>query len=143
GEYALVLVNSMVRHEFATDDDYNQRRKSCESVAKMLNESYGKIPSLRYATKDQLEGVRAWLNPVDAQRAEYVLEENERVLQVVNALEEREMGILSDVYYQAQKGMKEKYEITVPEIDFLADFVNSHRFGLASRRMGGGFGGCT
>ena len=39
--------------------------------------------------------------------------------------------------------MKNLYQITTPEIDFLADFINNYPGALGARMMGGGFGGCT
>jgi galactokinase len=39
--------------------------------------------------------------------------------------------------------MRFEYEITCPEIDFLADFANGHAGIIGARMMGGGFGGCT
>ncbi|MEQ8238656.1 MAG: galactokinase, partial [Cyclobacteriaceae bacterium] len=36
-----------------------------------------------------------------------------------------------------------EYEITCPEIDFMAAFANDRTDVLGARMMGGGFGGCT
>lgn len=138
GDYTLFLVNSRQTHEFATENEYNNRRASCETVAGILG-----VQSLRDADKAMLEEHRTEIDPVDFQRAEYVLEENLRVMRMVAALREGKLEEVGQVLREGQQGMKDKYQITTQEIDFLADFVNDFPGALGARMMGGGFGGCT
>lgn len=142
-QYSMFLINSMVEHEFATDSAYNQRRASCEKVASIINSKYGNIDSLREVSMTQLQDCKDQINDVDYKRAEYVIEENHRVLSLVKDLKDGNLSNLGLIFKEAQIGMRDKYQITIPEIDFLVDQITSHEDCLGARMMGGGFGGCT
>ena len=45
--------------------------------------------------------------------------------------------------YKSHHGLKELYEVSCEELDFLVDFSSSYNEVIGSRMMGGGFGGCT
>ena len=40
-------------------------------------------------------------------------------------------------------GLKNLYEVSCPELDFLVEFSKGYNAIIGSRMMGGGFGGCT
>ena len=79
--YKLVLLNSRVKHQL-TGSPYNDRRASCERVAKVLGQEF-----LRGATMDQLEAIKDQISEEDYLRARYVIGEERRVLDVCDALE--------------------------------------------------------
>lgn len=138
GNYTLFLINSQQTHEFATENEYNVRRSSCEKVAGILG-----LKSLRDADESLLELHKDEIDPESYMRALYVIEENKRVLSLVGALREGKLDLVGSILKNAQEGMKNLYQITTPEIDFLADFINTYPGALGARMMGGGFGGCT
>ena len=45
--------------------------------------------------------------------------------------------------YQSHAGLKDLYEVSCNELDYLVDLTKAHDHILGSRMMGGGFGGCT
>ncbi|MFT3681217.1 MAG: hypothetical protein QM791_13155 [Ferruginibacter sp.] len=45
--------------------------------------------------------------------------------------------------FASHEGLSKLYEVSCPELDFLADIVRANPFVLGARMMGGGFGGCT
>ena len=45
--------------------------------------------------------------------------------------------------YKSHEGLKNLYEVSCKELDFLVDHSKKHNYVLGSRMMGGGFGGCT
>jgi galactokinase len=143
GPYAMFLINSMQTHEFATESEYNNRRASCESVVAIIQNKYPEIKSLRDVTKQMLTEHQAQIDEISYQRAFYIIEENERVFRLVAALKENRLEELGVVLREAHDGMKNLYEITTPEIDFLVDYINNYPGNLGARMMGGGFGGCT
>ena len=73
----------------------------------------------------------------------YVIAENNRVHEMTAALRNSDMAKVGSILKAAHAGMKDLYEITTPEIDFLVDFVNHAEGAIGARMMGGGFGGCT
>lgn len=138
----LVLLNSNVHHNLA-DSAYNKRREECETGVTVLQSIQPNIGSLRDADLSLLNQVKDQMSDTVYRRCKYVIEENMRVQQMALALESGDVNVVGDILKKAQKGMESEYEITCPEIDFLAQFANNYSGVLGSRMMGGGFGGCT
>ena len=134
--YKLVLLDTVVKHELASSA-YNKRRESCENVARAIG-----VEFLRDTTLDQLNAVKGKVSDEDYMRAEYVIEENQRVLDVCDALEKGDYETVGKKMYETHEGMSKLYEVSCEELDFLNDMA--HEYGVTgSRVMGGGFGGCT
>lgn len=134
--YKLVLVDSVVKHELV-DSPYNKRRESCERVAAKLG-----IETLRDAEMEDLERIKAEISDEDYMRAEYVIGEKQRVLDVCAALEAGDYDTVGERMYQTHEGMSKLYEVSCEELDFLNDLAKECGV-TGSRIMGGGFGGCT
>ena len=139
--YKLVLINSCVKHELV-GSPYNDRRKSCENVAAVINKHFPEVKSLRDATYEQLDAVRAEVSEEDAKRAHYVIGERERVLGVCKALEAGDYETVGKLMYETHHGLSEEYEVSCEELDYLNDLAKEAGV-TGSRIMGGGFGGCT
>ena len=75
-------------------------------------------------------------------RAEYVIEEIQRVLDVCDALEVGDYETVGKKMYETHHGMSKLYEVSCEELDFLNDLAKECGV-TGSRVMGGGFGGCT
>lgn len=134
--YKLVLLNSCVKHELV-GSPYNDRRASCERVAKTLGREF-----LRGVTMAELEAVREQISEEDFRRARYVITEEERVLDVCRALEEGDLERVGQRMYETHWGMSRDYEVSCEELDLLCTIARE--CGVSgSRIMGGGFGGCT
>lgn len=134
--YRLMLVNSCVKHELV-GSPYNDRRASCERVAAVLGQEF-----LRGATMEQLESIKDQISEEDYLRARYVIGEEQRVLDVCDALERDDYQTVGERMYQTHWGMSRDYEVSCEELDFLVT-IAEHCGVTGSRIMGGGFGGCT
>ena len=134
--YRLMLVNSCVKHELV-GSPYNDRRASCERVATVLGQEF-----LRGATMDQLEAIKDQISEEDYLRARYVIGEEQRVLDVCEALERDDYETVGKRMYETHWGMSKDYEVSCEELDFLATVAQECGV-TGSRIMGGGFGGCT
>jgi len=136
-EYGWLLINTGVKHNLAASA-YNQRRKSCEAVASELG-----VDSLREVTRVELEQNRTLIPGKDFQKALFVLEENERVRQAVEAIRNSDFESLGRLIYESHEGLQLQYEVSCEELDFLVEITRDQDCVLGSRMMGGGFGGCT
>jgi len=134
--YKLVLLDSRVKHELV-GSPYNDRRASCERVAKMLGQEF-----LRGATMEQLDAIKDKISEEDYKRARYVIGEEKRVLDVCEALEKGDYETVGARMYETHWGMSKDYEVSCEELDFLATVAKECGV-TGSRIMGGGFGGCT
>ncbi|MEQ9299967.1 MAG: galactokinase [Cyclobacteriaceae bacterium] len=140
-QHSLLLLNSNVTHSLA-DSEYNIRRQQCQQGVKVFQTYYSKVEALRDISMAQFDSVKDKLPIAAAKRCKYVIEENERVKQLTQALSESDLHVVGAILKEAHQAMRYEYEITCPEIDFMADYANKHEKVLGARMMGGGFGGC-
>ena len=139
--YKLVLLDSVVKHELASSA-YNKRRQSCERVVVAIKRNHPEVDFLRDATMEMMNEVKADVTAEDYMRAEYVIEEIQRVLDVCDALEKGDYETVGEKMYGTHHGMSKLYEVSCEELDFLNDIAKECGV-TGSRVMGGGFGGCT
>ncbi len=139
--YKLVLVDSVVKHELASSA-YNKRRESCERAAAAIRKNHPEVEFLRDATMEMLNEVKKDISDEDYMRAEYVIEETQRVLDVSEALERGDYETVGKKMFETHRGMSKLYEVSCEELDYLNDVAREHGV-TGSRVMGGGFGGCT
>ncbi len=136
-EYELILINTNVKHNLA-DSAYNNRRETCERVAKKL-----KKDTLRNVTINDLEKNKTILTIEEYQKAKYVIEENERVLDSVEHIKKDELKKVGALMYDSHEGLQKQYNVSCPELDLLVEETKKHKEIIGARMMGGGFGGCT
>ena len=134
--YTLVLLDSVVKHELV-DSPYNKRRQSCERVAAKLG-----LETLRDADMEMLDGIKNEISAEDYNRAKFVIEEKQRVLDVCDALNAGDYETVGRRMYETHNGLSKDYEVSCEELDFLNDIAKECGV-TGSRIMGGGFGGCT
>ena len=139
--YKLVLIDSCVKHELASSA-YNKRRSSCENAAAAIRKNHPDVEFLSDAKRLWLEEVRDEIPEEDFLRAEYVIGEVQRVLDVCDALERGDYETVGEMMYQTHFGMSRLYEVSCEELDFLNKLARRCDV-TGSRVMGGGFGGCT
>ncbi len=139
--YKLVLVDSVVKHELASSA-YNKRRQSCEAVVAALQKKHPHVEFLRDVDMKMLNEVKGEVSEEDFMRAEYVVEEIQRVLDVCYALEKGDYETVGKKMYETHEGLSKLYEVSCVELDFLNDIAKKDGV-TGSRVMGGGFGGCT
>ena len=139
--YRLVLVDSCVKHELASSA-YNKRRQSCENVCAAIRKNHSDVEFLSDAKRVWLEEVRDLVPEEDFLRAEYVIGEVQRVLDVCDALERGDYETVGEMMYQTHFGLSHLYEVSCEELDFLNKLARKCDV-TGSRVMGGGFGGCT
>ena len=139
--YRLVLVDSCVKHELASSA-YNKRRESCERAARAIAKNHPDVEFLSDAKRVWLDEGRSEISEEDFIRAEYVIGEVQRVLDVCDALERGDYETVGEMMYQTHFGLSKLYEVSCEELDFLNRLARKCEV-TGSRVMGGGFGGCT
>ena len=139
--YKLVLIDTCVKHSLA-DSAYNKRRESCERAAAAIRKNHPEVEFLSDAKRVWLDEVREEIPEEDFLRAEYVIGEVQRVLDVCDALERDDYETVGEMMYQTHFGLSRLYEVSCEELDFLNKLARKLDV-TGSRVMGGGFGGCT
>jgi galactokinase len=135
-DVALLLINSRAPHQHA-GGEYASRRASCERAAGDLG-----VSSLREVQNRGVEVLAAVADPVDARRARHILTDNQRVLDVVAALEKSDFTAIGALFNASQASMRDDFEITTDHIDLIAGTA-VQAGALGARMTGGGFGGCV
>jgi galactokinase len=135
-QLSIVVFNSCAKKNiFLTE--YNDLREECERAAEIMN-----VKSLRHATFYMLNEHKNRMKDVTFRRARHIITENERVKNIVQALETLDTKSAYKLMFDSHKSMKLDFEITIPEIDALVDFCRAELQGNGGARMtGGGFGG--
>lgn len=139
--YRLVLINTCVAHELASSA-YNKRRESCENAASYIRKYHPEVELLRDANLDMLKEVANEVSAEDYMRAEFVIEEIQRLQDACEALKNGDYETVGKKMYETHIGLSRKYEVSCAELDFLNDVARQCGV-TGSRVMGGGFGGCT
>lgn len=139
-DVAVMIINSHVKHDLV-NGEYNTRRQQCETAAKFFG-----VKALRDLSIEQFKQREQELTAFDpeaAKRARHIVTENQRVLDAVDALERGDLRRLGELMGQSHDSMRDDFEITVPEIDYLVELAQVAIGNSGGARMtGGGFGGC-
>ena len=141
-DYEILLLNTNVKHSLASSA-YNKRREACELSVALVKEKYPEVNSLRDISITQLEEL---VKPISIDfyiKSKFVIEENERLTQAIEALKSNNIENLGKLLYQAHWALSSEYEVSCEELDFLVNQVASYPEVAGARMMGGGFGGCT
>ncbi|NOR87143.1 MAG: galactokinase, partial [Bacteroidales bacterium] len=119
-DYILALVDTKVKHSLASSE-YNVRRKECENGVSYFQQFNSKITSLRQVSMKMIREHQANLDLITYKRCKYVIEENQRVLQATQALTEYNFELLGKLLYLSHEGLRNLYEVSCTELDFLVD----------------------
>ena len=141
-DYHIVIISSEVKRSLVASA-YNARRAECREAVQILCRFDGSIGALRDVSLEFLESHGSELSPVVRRRCRHVVTENQRVLDAADAFKSRELKKLGELMTASHRSMRDDFEISCPELDFLVDLAISTEGVAGSRMTGGGFGGCT
>ena len=130
----LRVLDSGVRHAHA-ESGYRRRRAECEAAARALG-----VTALRDVEEGDPRIAR--LPPPLDRRARHVVEENARVVAAGNALRRGDVDALARLMRASHASQRDLFEVSMPEVDRLAEQAEAEG-ALAARLTGGGFGGAV
>ena len=125
---AILAVNSMVKHALG-QSAYRTRVAECQDASLQAG-----VVSLRDASFAQVGRNK---------RARHVVSENQRVLDFVDASRAGDLPRMGRLFFESHASMRDDYEISCAEIDFLVETAAKIPGCYGARMTGGGFGGCT
>jgi galactokinase len=141
-DLAIVLCETEAKRSLASSE-YNIRRRQCETGVSVLQNHRPEIRSLRDVSSDFLNEHRSEIDPIVFQRCAYVVEENGRVLKACEDLHRNDFRSFGEQMYRSHAGLRDDYQVSSPDLDFLVESASSIDGVLGARMMGAGFGGCT
>lgn len=153
----VVIVNSMHSHSLASQEDtltmpdgtvhkgtpYNMRRLACETGVKAIAHKHPQVRALRDATMAMLDEARPLLNDLIYRRCRHVITENDRCQQFGPLLRASRYDEAGELMVASHDSLRDDYQVSVEQLDFLADQAMKIKGVYGSRMTGAGFGGCT
>ena len=119
-----------------TSSAYNERRSQCEAAARALG-----VPALRDATMADLDAQKNSLDDVTYRRAKHVITENDRCVRFKDALAAGDLAQLGILMKASHKSLRDDYEVSIPELDRMAESARAAPGCVGARMTGAGFGG--
>ena len=140
---SLLVVDSKINRSLGTSG-YNARRAECEQALRLVQSAFPnrQVTTLSDLTPDALDRVSSVLPPLLFARVRHVVEENARVFAAVDALGRDDYRTLGELLYASHASLRDLFQVSTPELDFLVDWGEAHG-ALGARLVGGGFGGVT
>ena len=137
-DLAVMIINSNVKRGLV-DSEYNLRREQCEEAASIIG-----VDALRDANLTTLSRHQSHMSDTVFRRARHVVTENQRTLDAADALKHADYKTLSRLMAESHASMRDDFEITVPQIDYIVEILSDAIGDKGGVRMtGGGFGGCV
>ena len=141
-EAAIVVVNSMVKHELG-DSAYRTRVRECGEAVAAIQRAYPDVRSLRDVPSRLLDAVQDLMDETVFRRARHVVCEDERVESFMGAASEGDLMRMGRLFLASHRSLQHDYEVSAEELDFLVDTASDFSGVYGCRMTGGGFGGCT
>jgi len=132
---SFIAVNSMIKRELA-DSQYIQRVKECQKGYSLLG--VNKIEIIMDSDLKELDSY-----PLIKKRFSHIISEYQRVRQMEQCIHNNNVIDIGRILKDSHKSLKNDYEVSCREIDFLIDSSYEFSGWHGGRIMGGGFGGCT
>ena len=121
---------------------YAERRAECETGARILAETVPGIKTLRDVTADHWHKHADSLPTIIRKRCGYVIAENQRVLDMAQALAADDRSAIRELCAASFYGADSQYEIVTSEMTAMRTAATTAHGAIGVRNSGGGFGGC-
>jgi galactokinase len=133
-EIELAVIHSGIAHSHAAGD-YGLRRTECEQACALLG-----VSQLRDLSEVDLGRLAALPEPL-GRRTRHVVNENARVLKVVEIFRSGDLSALRQLLHESHDSLRYDYQVSIPEVDLLIDLARQDPDAQGARLTGGGFGG--
>jgi galactokinase len=138
----IIVADSGVRRELA-NSKYNLRRDQCLDALSIIQQEMPWVRALRDVSVKEFQDLANSLPEVLRMRAQHVVEECARVLEGVQALESGDLAHFGDVIIRSHISSRYLYEVSIEELDVLAEAAWETPGCYGARLTGAGFGGCV
>lgn len=136
----LLLTDSRVPKPML-DTEIRQRSNDCSAGLTQMNGSATR--KLRDYSIEELDEFMGLIPERVRRHCAFFVEEVQRVREAREAALHGDLALFARALNKSQAGLRNNYEISCPEIDWLVKRALELDYVLASRMIGKGFGGCT
>lgn len=121
--------------------EYDERREQCEEGLHRIKCYYPGVLALRDVTPAMFARHQKDLPALIARRCQFVIEENQRVLDLEKVLPEGRSQSIRALFADSYRGACDLYEIGAPAMTAMMDSLLTAPGLVAARQAGAGFGG--
>jgi galactokinase len=132
----VVICDTKSKRELA-GSEYGRRRAQCEEGARRLG-----VKALREISLEKFHQRAGELPAEVAKRCRFIVEENDRVLKLADALQASDRKVIRQLAADSFRGACELYEIGAPAMHKMMDAMLVAPGVIGARQAGAGFGGC-
>ena len=137
----VVICDTRLEREL-TGSEYGERRAQCEAGVRRLADFYPGVTHLRDITLEEFAEHEVDLPEVVARRCRFVIEENQRVLDLASALSTDDRSAIRTLTEASYTGARDLYGIVSSATEPMMEVVMSAPGAVGARQAGAGFGGC-
>jgi len=139
-----LVFNTGVKHALV-DSFYSDRHRECMEALQAIRTCEPGIECLADLSPNHLRSFEKQMPPLSFQRACHVVEENDRVKQMIALLKSSKPSPeeIGQLLYQSHSSSSRLFENSCPELDFLVEGTHGLEGVYGSRLTGGGFGGAV
>ena len=139
--YKLLVMDSRVPR-MGVAEETKQRQADIKKGLDLLSDKKQGMSFRDFAATDLVESM-GHLPEEIRRRSMHIVEEIRRVSEAEEALKKADFLSFTRIISQSHESLRDQYEVSCPEIDWLVKRAQELNGVLASRMTGHGFGGCT
>ena len=136
----VIICNTRVERNLV-GSEYDDRRAQCEAGVRHLRQFYPEITALRDVTPSMFTSQMKSLPELEARRCQFIIEENQRVLDLAQALPQGDHRHLRALFAASYQGARDLFEIGAPAMEAMMYAMTTATGVVAARQAGAGFGG--
>ncbi|MDR1948200.1 MAG: galactokinase [Spirochaetaceae bacterium] len=140
-KYKMLVMDSRVPR-LGVEDELRQRRQDIKKGLELLSQKKPGANFRGFAAADLIESMGDLPEEI-RRRCLHIVRELRRVYDAAEALKEQDYPLLSKIFFHSHESLRDLYEVSCPEIDWLVKRAQEISGVLGSRMTGQGFGGCT
>ena len=142
-DLVFLVADTGVRRALAAGTGFNDRKSECARAADLLRPYLPGLSTLRDLAPADLDRLQHVLEPPLDGRARHVVTECRRVLDGADALRRGDLHRLGDLMGQSHRSSRDDYNVSIEELDMLAEAAAAAEGCYGARLTGAGFGGCV
>jgi len=139
--FRILLVDSRVPR-MGVETEILSRRIDILKGLELLAEKRQGAGFKDYAPTDLIEALGDFPEQI-RRKCMHIVEEIHRINDAVSALERSDLASFAKIIYHSHESLRDLYEISCPEVDWLVKRAQEIEGAAGSRMTGMGFGGCT
>jgi galactokinase len=139
--YKFLVMDSRVP-KMGVDEELEQRQQDIKKGLELLTPRKQGVNFRSFAAADLVESMGDLPEEI-RRRCMHIVQELRRVADAEGALKKSDFPSLSKIFFHSHESLRDLYEVSCPEIDWLVKRAQEIEGVLGSRMTGQGFGGCT